>query len=309
MKKIMLGILTLASAGTLISCGNSFANSSGGEGSSSQNNVPTLNEEQTYLAQTVLSLDLLSTSSPISFRASSLPLSSALPSLEEEIANEILDSASSLSSLLSFSPSEIVTLESDREEYETCYQISLNHFDESKETYTMYLNEETREEQDDDELETITTLHGLAIKDGIEYSIRGTRSEEIEGRESETELELIIAQDAQNFVTIEQSLENGENEYEYSLTKNGRLVKEEEYEFETLRNGKIVVSLEREAEGKEIEIDLYAEGNTIKRAAFEVEVSGDREYEGFLTISPQEDGTTLYQVTFKHSENTYEKII
>ena len=245
----------------------------------------------------------------ISFRASSLPISSALPSLEEEIANEILDSASSLSSLLSFSPSEIVTLESDKEEYETCYQISLNHFDESKETYTMYLNEETREEQDDDELETITTLRGLAIKDGIEYSIRGTRSEEIEGRESETELELTIAQDAQNFVTIEQSLENGENEYEYSLTKNGRLVKEEEYEFETLRNGKIVVSLEREAEGKEIEIDLYAEGNTIKRAAFEVEVRGDREYEGFLTISPQEDGTTLYQVTFKHSENTYEKII
>ena len=241
MKKnaIILGAGMLLAAGILAGCGTA-STGKGSQGGSQGDGAGTLvlDEEQGYLAQAVLSLDLLGglggteTLHTGVLKAPDLAPggeiaseSQAVPTEKDLLAEEILLSAHSLGSLLSFSPGSVETLPSDREGYESLQVVTINDIDGTSETYSLYLNETVREiEEEHDEWEKTTRIEGIAIRDGVEYAVRGERSEEKERDEWETELELRIALDAKNYVEIEQSLEDNENEYEYTLVENGREV-------------------------------------------------------------------------------------
>lgn len=325
MKKnaIILGAGMLLAAGILAGCGTA-STGKGSEGGSQGDGTGTLvlKEETGYLAQAVLSLDLLGgIGGAEAFPAGIMKApdlvpgegiaseSQAAPTEKDLLAEEILLSAHSLGSLLSFSPGSVETLPSDREGYESLQVVTINDIDGTSETYSLYLNETVWEiEEEHDEWERTTRIEGIAIRDGVEYAVRGERSEEKERDEWETELELRIALDAKNYVEIEQSLEDNENEYEYTLVENGREVESMEYEFETLRNGKLALGLEREVGGEEFEITLFADEDGLMGASFEVEKRNGREIEGWLTLTKNPDGTTTYQVRFEDDQKVYEKI-
>ena len=142
MKKnaIILGAGMLLAAGILAGC-TSPGTDKGSQGGSQGDGTGTLvlKEETGYLAQAVLSLDLLGGIGG----AEALPAgimkapdlvpgegiaseSQAAPTEKDLLAEEILLSAHSLGSLLSFSPGSVETLPSDREGYESLQVVVLH---------------------------------------------------------------------------------------------------------------------------------------------------------------------------------------
>lgn len=109
-------------------------------------------------------------------------------------------------------------------------------------TYKMYYNEintKTSEEIDDEgvELETSSTIEGVMIVDGVTYMVNGEREFESEGNESESSIEFVTYLDANNYIIYEQSVENDEIEYEYSIYVDGERIQETELEIEKERSG------------------------------------------------------------------------
>lgn len=109
-------------------------------------------------------------------------------------------------------------------------------------TYKMYYNEintKTSEEVDDEgvELETSSTIQGVMVVDGVTYTVSGEREFETEGDESESSIEFITYLDSNNYVVYEQSVENDEIEYEYSIYVDGQKIQETELEIEKERSG------------------------------------------------------------------------
>ena len=110
------------------------------------------------------------------------------------------------------------------------------------ETYKMYYNEfntKTKKEIDDEdvEIETSSTLEGVLVVDGVQYEVEGEREFEEEGRETESSIEFITYLDNENYIVYEQSVEDDEVQYEYTIYKNGNKIQETEFEMEKERNG------------------------------------------------------------------------
>ncbi len=128
--------------------------------------------------------------------------------------------------------------------------ISLHNGLGEAEEYKMYfreVNTQTEKEIDEEkEVEVSTTFEGVVVYGGEYFVVEGEREVETEGNETETEIEFItyknvgtdeIEADRNNYVVVEQSFENTEVEYEYTLYENGRKVQELEIEYEEEKNG------------------------------------------------------------------------
>ena len=266
-------------------------------------------DDTTYLAQSIMSINLLggSSASPLGLRKTSPSIS---PTIYDEAAEEILSGIEGVASIVNFNPQSIQESASDREGYAKLYTITLSSIEGDSETYSLYFNETTRTNNEGrDEVETITTLKGLAIKDGVEYTLSGKRTVEIEGREEETELELRISVDSLNYVDISQEMEFLENEYEYKLVEGGRTIKEEEFEIEQGRNGMLAVTLEREIQGQEFEMTVLSNEGTIIGAMVEVEIRGLGEITGEITLSKNEQGADVYTLKFRGYDKVYTKVV
>ena len=266
-------------------------------------------DDTTYLAQSIMSINLLggSSASPLGLRKTSPSIS---PTIYDEAAEEILSGIEGVASIVNFNPQSIQESASDREGYAKLYTITLSSIEGDSETYSLYFNETTRTNNEGrDEVETITTLKGLAIKDGVEYTLSGKRTVETEGREEETELELRISVDNLNYVDISQEMEFLENEYEYKLVEGGRTIKEEEFEIEQGRNGMLAVTLEREIQGQEFEITVLSNEGTIIGAMVEVEIRGLGEITGEITLSKNEQGADVYTLKFRGYDKVYTKVV
>ena len=112
----------------------------------------------------------------------------------------------------------------------------------SSQTYKMYYNEvatETEEEIEDAklEVEVSTLLDGVLVVDGNQYVIKGEREFEEEGNETESSIQFTTYLDNQNYITFEQSVEDDEIEYEYSIYKEGSKIQETEFELEKTKKG------------------------------------------------------------------------
>ena len=107
----------------------------------------------------------------------------------------------------------------------------------SKQTYKLYYNEtetETEREIEDEqeEVEVSTKLEGIVVADTEQYIVNGERNFEIEGDESESSIEFTTYLDQDNYIVVEQSVENDEIEYEYKIYENGKKVQDVEIELE-----------------------------------------------------------------------------
>lgn len=311
MKKILIGAAILAGA-TLASCNGNLVGGSGSNSTGTAGNSETvtsgIDEQNTYIAQTIMSMNLLDASPVASLAARKAR--AVDPTVYDALAEDILSGIEGITAITNFNPGEVVEKTSDKAEYAKLFTITMNGLDGTSETYDLYFNEETRTYQEGrDETETVTTLRGLAIKDGIEFALSGTETEETEGWETERELELKISRDRSNYVLIEQEFEFNENEYEYTLVENGREVSSSEYSLETDRRGNVVVSLEREESGKEFEINVLQSEAGLEDVIVEIEHPSVGEINGRVTISQDAEGSTVYALTFFGYDKTYVKTV
>ena len=107
------------------------------------------------------------------------------------------------------------------------------------EKYVMYFNEvdsKTEIEIDDgeEEVEISSRLVGVLVNGQSVFDVSGKYETEREGTETETEMEFTTrsVNNPDNYVKVEQSVENDEIEYEYSIYENGRLVSKTKVEWE-----------------------------------------------------------------------------
>lgn len=134
---------------------------------------------------------------------------------------------------------------SEREGYE--YTMVVTWRDLAGETleYTMHYNRLfTRTDRDDrddwdeiweDEYEEEYALEGVLVVDGQDYPVRGTRSVEEEGNESESETELRVDLGGRTMLVEQESESEGreqEQEYVYSVYEGRRLVERSAFSYE-----------------------------------------------------------------------------
>ena len=129
------------------------------------------------------------------------------------------------------------------EKYSYCMTITLPNLDGQKVEYKMYYDEfdlETEEEIEDGEheVEVSSKIDGVMLFDGKEFVVHGEREFEKEGRETESSIEFITyaVGSREDYVMVEQSVENTEFEYEYTIYRGGDKVSEVEVEMEKERN-------------------------------------------------------------------------
>ncbi|MGN0961938.1 MAG: hypothetical protein ACI4PF_07095 [Christensenellales bacterium] len=121
----------------------------------------------------------------------------------------------------------------------------------TNENIKMYYNEietETSREIDDEdeEVKVSTSLSGIMILGDSEFEVEGEREFETEGDETEASIEFTTRSkvNSGNYITIQQSVENEDGEYEI------------EYEYKIYENGKLVQETETEIESEDNKIEL-----------------------------------------------------
>ncbi len=161
--------------------------------------------------------------------------------------------------------------------------------------YYTETNTKTTEEVDDEgiELEVSSTLEGVLVVGADTYVVSGRRTFEKEGNEEEATIEFWTymtnggVKDNDNFVYVSQSVEQGEVEYEYAVTKGGQEILEVELEYEVGRNS-TSLTYEVEVEGtrteKEYKIVKRNDENTF---TVYVDINGD---EQVVVVTPTADG-------------------
>lgn len=120
--------------------------------------------------------------------------------------------------------------ESDDENYQVKLTFEYTDITLDKVTYILYLNKEEVFDDGDDffENEKEYIINGIALIDGEAYTLTGKK--EIE--DDESELELCIKLDEENYVIIEEENELNEKEYSYEIYKDGKRYKKFSIEYE-----------------------------------------------------------------------------
>lgn len=134
--------------------------------------------------------------------------------------------------------------EGEFKDYNFVMTITLSGSTSSIKMYYDEIETTTNREIDDDEeeIETSTTLKGVMVVGTSKYDISGKREVEQEKDEHEVSIEFTTKSktNPQNYIVISQSVETENNEqeieYEYKIYENGRLLQETEIEFEKENN-------------------------------------------------------------------------
>ena len=145
--------------------------------------------------------------------------------------------------------------DSDRPEYR--YMLQVGYTDMTSDiSYVLYYNETLipdDDDDDDDEDEAEYFIEGVMTVDGAEYPVRGTRSSETDGRETESETEFRVTLAGDRYMLVEQGYENDDGEteqtYSYSVYEGGRLIERSTFEYETER-GETELKLTSRKDGK-----------------------------------------------------------
>ena len=184
---------------------------------------------------------------------------------------------------------------SDRPEYR--YMLQVGYTDMTSDiSYVLYYNETpVPDDDDDDEDEAAYFIEGVMTVDGAEYPVRGTRSSETDGRETESETEFRVTLAGDRYMLVEQGYENDDGEteqtYSYSVYEGGRLIERSTFEYETERgetelkltsrkDGKTSVFVfDRETvRGEEVLRLTVRDGQTVKRYRVRPAADGGYEY-------------------------------
>lgn len=187
--------------------------------------------------------------------------------------------------------------DSDRPEYR--YMLQVGYTDMTSDiSYVLYYNETLipdDDDDDDDEDEAEYFIEGVMTVDGAEYPVRGTRSSETDGRETESETEFRVTLAGDRYMLVEQGYEDDDGEteqtYSYSVYEGGRLIERSTFEYETERgetelkltsrkDGKTSVFVfDRETvRGEEVLRLTVRDGQTVKRYRVRPAADGGYEY-------------------------------
>lgn len=138
--------------------------------------------------------------------------------------------------------------ESELEGYAKKVEISSTDLYGNTQSFVIHYNEqEVSREIDDGEEEVEWRLEGIMIAGEREYAVIGERETEAD----EAELEFTAYLDRDNYVEIEKSSENGEEEFGYKIVVDGKVT--EEFEL----------SIEQEYGKTEVEIESVSGGNIL----------------------------------------------
>lgn len=171
------------------------------------------------------------------------------------------DYMSLVDGLLSGGAFGVVTQPSDRPEYSDKDVVTYTSGTGAVQSYEMYYNlTGNYGDDDDDDDEEEYGIDGIMIVDGAEYPVRGERSVERDGGETESETEFRVTLGERYYMSVEHSSEtedeNGESsvqqEYSYSIYRDGRLVERSTVEYETEN--------ERGDSETEVKMTAYADG-------------------------------------------------
>lgn len=155
---------------------------------------------------------------------------------------------------------------------------------------------------DDDEKEMEYQINALAVIDGVEYEVKGSKEVEVDDNETEVEIEFVVKLDENNYVKIKQEVEDDESEYKYTVYKDGR--KQTSMSFESEKeDGNIVVKLTTDEAGyKETYKFIKGEEKTI------IKYDGNGySYTLFVTsILDSETDELVYEYKVKEKEYDWE---
>ena len=142
----------------------------------------------------------------------------------------------------------------------------------------------------DKEDEVEYEINALAVIDGVEYEVFGKKEVETEEDGEEVEIKFVIKLDENNFVSVEQEIEEDEVEYQYNVYKNGRKVSSLNFESEE-ENGVSHIKLTTTNENGERETYKFIKGEETTVIKYE---SRGYKYTLVVTNTVDEEGNVVY---------------
>lgn len=225
--KILLPVLTI---GMLTGCQLSNNNNNQNGGSSNNNSEPSSQSQNVYAFEAITSAGLLH-----SLNNNQDVLAIKKAQADETLISQIKDYLPSVEAALTnqslMTSSEVVT--SDRSEYATKVILTYTDIALLNQTMTMYYNETAIPDDDfdddwDDQFEEKYVIDGLIIIDNVEYQMFGKK----ELDQDEYEVSFTYQIDENNYIKVEQEIENNESEFNYTVIQNRRKVYEYSLEVE-----------------------------------------------------------------------------
>ena len=177
-----------------------------------------------------------------------------------------------------------------------------NHDEEHDDDYEKYHDKAhdqfKHHHHEDKEDEVEYAINALAVIDGVEYEVFGKKEVETEEKGEEVEIKFIVKLDEENYVSIEQEIEEGEVEYKYTIYKNGRKVSSLSFEFEE-ENGKTFVKFSTTNAEGERESYKFIKDKDVTIIKYET-----RGYKYTLIVTASEDaeGNVVYDYKVKEKE-------
>lgn len=181
---------------------------------------------------------------------------------------------------------------SDKEGYAIKQVFEVADLSNNKTQYVIYMNESLSDKEYD---EVEYNINGIAIIDNVEYTIKG--SKEIE--DGESELEIRITLDKNNYIIIEQEQEYDEQEYSYAIIKDGKMFSTISFEAELNEETTIKIST-KENSVKET-YKFIKENNKIKIE----HTTGSTKYTIFVTTKVNDIGEIVYEYKVKETQKNY----
>lgn len=192
---------------------------------------------------------------------------------------------------------------SDRAEYDNKMTITYTDISGNRLQYVMYYNEILVDFDDDDwdEFEEEYAIDGVMVIDGIDYAIRGERSYEEDGEETESETEFRVTLGNDTYMYVEQKYE-----FEY---EHGKTEVEQEYSYSVRSGGRVIerstFSYEEEDGETELEMVTYRDGVNSRfmfkrekyrgKEAIRIRVGTGRDTKNYIvSITENADGTVSY---------------
>ena len=169
--------------------------------------------------------------------------------------------------------------------------------------YTMYYNQEliaseTDRDDDDDETEETFAIRGVMEIDGTFYAVEGSRENETEGNESESETKFRVTLSDASYMLVEQGYETEEGEteqeYSYSVYSGGALAERSTFSYED-EQGETELKMTSYKDG--VRETLYFERETVRgEEVIRLRIGSGEGVQSYIVhITEGEDGKNRYE--------------
>lgn len=206
-------------------------------------------------------------------------------------------------SLLSDGGFSVVSQPSDNLEYSEKMTVSYKDLAGNTLQYTMYYNQEliaseTDRDDDDDETEETFAIRGVMEIDGTFYAVEGSRENETEGNESESETKFRVTLSDASYMLVEQGYETEEGEteqeYSYSVYSGGALAERSTFSYED-EQGETELKMTSYKDG--VRETLYFERETVRgEEVIRLRIGSGEGVQSYIVhITEGEDGKNRYE--------------